>query len=240
MPIPARGERDDSQAGAALLEYIGRKRLHQVRERRQRRLIWTTVVLGALVSALAVSNVVLLTRLNAVSEAPRSTTAASPSVAARPAPVAPTTPEPAPPGMPQPAAPTTPEPAAPATTQPAAAATPEPPALAAQRLAAPTPPPPSAGPERGAVPPGPNALAPLSASAPPAAGRSASGAVVTAPTSPAAAEEEDSARRTARWLLRTHGLVEAENRVRMAAEFYSGEQSAFWRRVLVELRRPER
>jgi hypothetical protein len=61
---------------------------------------------------------------------------------------------------------------------------------------------------------------------------------VAAPEStPAAEEPEDPALRTARWLVRTHGLVEAENRVTRVAEFYSGEQGAFWRRVLLNLRR---
>jgi hypothetical protein len=48
--------------------------------------------------------------------------------------------------------------------------------------------------------------------------------------------DSDSARRTARWLVQTHGRVEAENRVAKVAEFYSGEQNAYWRRVLLAVR----
>jgi hypothetical protein len=51
----------------------------------------------------------------------------------------------------------------------------------------------------------------------------------------------DSVRRTATWLVQTHGRQEAEARAATVAEFYSGEQRAFWRRVLEEVRRtPER
>lgn len=57
----------------------------------------------------------------------------------------------------------------------------------------------------------------------------------------AGATDGDSARRTARWLVQTHGRLEAESRVTKVAEFYSGEQGAFWRRVLVNVRQaPER
>jgi hypothetical protein len=55
------------------------------------------------------------------------------------------------------------------------------------------------------------------------------------------ADDNDSARRTARWLVQTHGRLEAENRAAKVAEFYSGEQGAFWRRVLLNMRQePER
>jgi hypothetical protein len=56
-----------------------------------------------------------------------------------------------------------------------------------------------------------------------------------------AAAEPDSARRTARWLVQTHGRLEAENRAAKVAEFYSGSEGAFWRRVLLNVRQePER
>ena len=209
MPIPDHGGREDSQAGAALLEYIGRKRLHQVRQRRQRRLIYTTAALGVLAAVLAVSNVLLLKRLNAVPEASLPASAASPPLEATPEPAAQAPPAPVP--------------------EPAAALP-----------AAPTLPAPSAAPER-EVAPGPASPAPAAASTPPVPARSAGAAAVRAATSAPAVEEEDSARRTARWLVRTHGPVEAENRVMKAAEFYSGPERQFWQRVLVELRQePER
>jgi hypothetical protein len=47
----------------------------------------------------------------------------------------------------------------------------------------------------------------------------------------------DSVRRTASYLVETHGRQEAEARAASVAEFYSGEQRAFWRRVLAEIRR---
>jgi hypothetical protein len=46
------------------------------------------------------------------------------------------------------------------------------------------------------------------------------------------ADEPDPARRTARWLVQTYGRLDAENRAVRVAEFYSGEERAFWRRVL--------
>jgi len=62
---------------------------------------------------------------------------------------------------------------------------------------------------------------------------------------PSAAADEplghsDSAR-TASWLVRTYGRLEAENRAMIVAEFYSGERRAFWQRVLADMRQtPER
>jgi hypothetical protein len=47
--------------------------------------------------------------------------------------------------------------------------------------------------------------------------------------------------RTASWLVRTYGRLEAENRALIVAEFYSGERYAFWQRVLANMRQtPER
>lgn len=46
----------------------------------------------------------------------------------------------------------------------------------------------------------------------------------------------DPARRTAAWLVQTYGGLEAENRAAVVAEFYSGEERAFWQRVLGEVR----
>jgi len=63
---------------------------------------------------------------------------------------------------------------------------------------------------------------------------------------PSAAADEplgdsDPARRTASWLVRTYGRLEAENRALIVAEFYSGERYAFWQRVLADMRQtPER
>ncbi len=195
MPVPDHDERKGSQADAGLLEYIDRRRLHQVRERRQRTLMRTTVALGLLAAILAVSNLILLNRLNAPSEAPPPAGVASATLA------------------------TTPEPAGPAA--PPAVQAPEPVAIAPQ-AAAPAPP---------------------STSAPAASAESAPtpGPAVRAPMPATVLEEDDSALRTARWLVQTHGRIEAEERVAKVAEFYTGEQGAFWQRVLLNVRRaPER
>jgi hypothetical protein len=64
-----------------------------------------------------------------------------------------------------------------------------------------------------------------------------------APSGPAdePVAESNAARRTASWLVRTHGRLEAENRALTVAEFYSGERRAFWQRVLTDVRQtPER
>ena len=118
----------------------------------------------------------------------------------------------------------------PVATAPAAPAAPVAPAPAAPPPAAPAPPPEIAAPS----PPAATAGAVLeSTSTPP----------VTAPPEikSKVAAEGDSARRTARWLVQTHGRLEAENRAAKVAEFYSGEQGAFWRRVLLNVRQePER
>jgi hypothetical protein len=60
--------------------------------------------------------------------------------------------------------------------------------------------------------------------------------VEPAPATPEPPIDLDPATRTARWYLQTYGRVEAENRVAMVEEFYSGEQRAFWRRVLADVR----
>ena len=195
MSIPDH-EREESQADAGLLEYIDRRRLYEVRQRRQRVLVGTVIGLGALAAVLAVSNVILFTRLNAGSEAPPPASVAS-------APPAAPVPE-----APAPAAPSPPPPAAPAP-GPVAPATPPTPDSAVEA------PPPAA----------------LAAPVPPGSARRAT----------AADDEGDSARRTAQWLVQTHGRIEAENRAAKVAEFYSGEQGAFWHRVLLNVRQePER
>jgi hypothetical protein len=77
-------------------------------------------------------------------------------------------------------------------------------------------------------------------SQPTAAGPPESG---VAPSGPADEPlgDSDPARRTASWLVRTYGRLEAENRALIVAEFYSGERHAFWQRVLADVRQtPER
>ena len=185
MPIPQHGESDEPQADAGLLEYIDRRRLYQVRQRRHRILVATTVTLALVAAILAVSNVILLNRLGT-----RATVSPPPAVATAP-PAAPIV-------APAPAAP----PSEPAVSQPAAAV-PAPAAVTTNPVETPSPP-----------------VSPASA----------------AVKRPVPEAEDDSARRTARWLVQTHGRLEAENRAAKVAEFYSGQQGAFWHRVLLNVR----
>ena len=47
-----------------------------------------------------------------------------------------------------------------------------------------------------------------------------------------ASVDTDPARRTARWMIQTHGRLDAETKALAAAQFYSGSEGAFWRRVV--------
>ena len=77
-------------------------------------------------------------------------------------------------------------------------------------------------------------------SQPPAAGPPESGLTSSGPAGEPLSDA-DPARRTASWLVRTYGRLEAENRALTVAEFYSGERHAFWQRVLTDVRQtPER
>ena len=107
--------------------------------------------------------------------------------------------------------------------------TPVPPAPArAADLAAP---PPSSPPARTVEPD----QSPPTAAGPPESG------VAPSPPRTEPLGDSDPARRTAGWLVQTYGRLEAENRARIVAEFYSGEQRAFWQRVLADVRQtPER
>jgi hypothetical protein len=122
----------------------------------------------------------------------------------------------------------TPAPQAPARAPDLAALPPSSPPARAPDLAAP---PPSSPPARAVEPDQPQ---------PTTAGAPESG---VAPSGPAAEPpgDPDPARRTASWLVRTYGRLEAENRALIVAEFYSGERRAFWQRVLADVRQtPER
>jgi hypothetical protein len=50
------------------------------------------------------------------------------------------------------------------------------------------------------------------------------------------AVESDPAARTARWMIRTYGPLEAESKALAAAQFYSGGEGEFWRRVVAHVR----
>jgi len=125
---------------------------------------------------------------------------------------------------------TRPETSSPATGAPAAPGPSAPPATTAP----PAPPAPAA--------PVPQTDAPRPADLPSAAAPAAPpSAAAPAVPQAAPATSGDPAQRTARWLVQTHGRVEAESRAAKVAEFYRGEEGAFWRRVLLNVRRePER
>jgi hypothetical protein len=218
MPIRDDDDREEPYADAGLLEYIDRRRLYQVRLRRHRFLVMAVTALAVVAAALAVSNVVLLQRL-----ASRPTVPEPPAVATETPGIAPAPPV------------ATPEP--PATAEPPAVATERPAAATERPVTPPTPP--------AAASPGPAAVAPPPVEVP----RPSSSPVAAVPAMPApmtarsgpAAEPEDSARRTARWMVQTYGRLEAENRAARVAEFYGGADGAYWRRVLLNVRaEPER
>jgi outer membrane biosynthesis protein TonB len=219
MPISERDEPEESRAEAAgLLEYIDRRRLHQARQRRQRLLVAAIATLGLVAAMLAVSNMILLKRLSTRAQTPPPAAVAT-APPASPAPARPTETSPRPTEMsPPPAAPAPPAPAAATTTAPPQTRAPAP----ASPPTAPIPPPvPTA-------PPAASAPTPPTASAPPVAA-----------SAPAAADG-DAAQRTARWMVETHGRIEAENRAARVAEFYTGDERAFWRRVLLNVRQEPR
>jgi hypothetical protein len=213
MPIRDADE-SEHQADSDLLEFIDRRRDHQARERRRRLLLAVVAALALISLALVFSNVVLMRRLAGRPDAPPDTSVPTPAAAVTPAEPVPTPPAATAPtaSVPAPsAAASAPEASPPAAPRPAASVPPAPPAATARR------------------PTGTGVLESTTPSPPPT------------PRSTAAAADDDPAQRTARWLVQTHGRAEAENRVTKVTEFYSGEQGAFWRRVLRNVRQePER
>jgi hypothetical protein len=234
MPIP---DSRAPEADAALLRFIERRRRRRARHRRQLMLLGATTALGLIVFTVAMVS----QRLSRSGLTPTATVVARPPVAPAPAPrPAARAAEPAP------SRPATATPSAPvaerapdsqpdararqATTEPPAAREPETrtstagvelPAVREPESLASTPVEPEATrkPETSMAP---VALVPRR--------------VESAPASPLEPSDLDPATRTARWYLQTYGRVEAENRVAMVEEFYSGEQRAFWRRVLADVR----
>jgi hypothetical protein len=215
MPIPERAEPQNSRADARLVEFIIQRR--QAQRRRQMIVLGATAVIGLIVLILTGATVLLFNRSPVPS--PSATVAAPPPVRSTPAPQAPArAPDLAalPPSSP------------PARAPDLAALPPSSPPARAPDLAAP---PPSSPPARAVEPDQPQ---------PTTAGAPESG---VAPSGPAAEPpgDPDPARRTASWLVRTYGRLEAENRALIVAEFYSGERRAFWQRVLADVRQtPER
>jgi hypothetical protein len=204
MPIPEDIGRGAPQADSRVIAYIERRREEEARDRRQRLQLGTIACLGGIVLILTVSNAVLLSRLLARPPAP-------PAVAPAP--------------MSAPAAPSV------STASPAAPLGNSPVAPPAAEMASPT-----AQREEPLVPSEPRTPRAARVARSPVAARPLATALRSSspsfPGDPAALPgETDSAQRTARWLVETYGPLEAEGRALAAADFYTGADREFWRRV---------
>jgi len=240
MPIRDLPDPESPQVDTRMLEFVARRRGEQAQARRQRIQLIAIIALGLIGVVLTVSNAVLVSRLIArpvtppavlpprLRSAPTSTSevdsgdagspaagvpsesrTARPSPSSTPAapPRAAATPAARTPARPRPSSPVMAEPpAAPAPAESAAPAGPEPPALPERT---------SRAMSRAAVP---DIVRP---------------SVPRESLSPA---EVDPAVRTARWMIRTYGPLDAEGKALAAAEFYTGDEGAFWRRVVAHVR----
>jgi hypothetical protein len=238
MPISDLPDPESPHADTRMLEFVERRREEQARARRERIQIIAIIALGLIGIVLTVSNAVLVSRLVATPVTP-------PVVVPPPVRSAVPTREPAEPPAPSAAAP-------PKRTIPAKTArrgsTPSPQPSASASSA------PSQGSEADAPAARPSeSAAPAASALPPAAvreeppalpervTRSPRHAVVPDQSPPSAetlasAVEMDPALRTARWMIRTYGPLDAEGKALAAAEFYSGEEGEFWRRVVAHVR----
>jgi len=221
MPIPELPDYESSH-DTRMLEFVARRR-EQAQARRQRIQLIAIIALGLIGVVLTVSNAVLVSRLMArpvtppvvlpprVRSAPPSTSQAETGDASSPAAGVSSesrTAAPAPPARPRPSSPVTAEtPAVPPSAESSRPASAEPPALP-ERTARATP--------RAAVPESARPSAPRESLSP--------------------AVEVDPAIRTARWMIRTYGPLDAEGKALAAAEFYTGDEGAFWRRVVTHVR----
>jgi hypothetical protein len=240
MPIRDLPDPDAPEVDTRMLEFVARRREEHAQARRQRIQLIAIIALGLIGVVLTVSNAVLVSRLVArpatpplvlpprVRSAPPSTSAAETGDAGSPAAAVPSesraaasapsnistgpranaAPAARPPARPRPSSPVMAEtPAVPPPAESVPAASAEPPAL----------------PERTART---TSRAPMPESVRPSAPRES--------LSPAV--EVDPAMRTARWMIRTYGPLDAEGKALAAAEFYTGDEGAFWRRVVAHVR----
>ena len=223
MPIPEDVGPSAPQADSRLIAYVERRREEEARVRRQRWQLIAIACLGGIVVILTVSNAVLLSRLLARPPVPPVVALAPVTAPARPSAPAPAS-APAPEG-PSPTAPPADAPAPPAAAIPPAAA----PTADTASLT-----PPSEGP---LVLPEPRTPQAARTTRSPVATRPPATALPSSSADPAAlAGDTDPARRTARWLVDTYGPLEAEGRALTVAEFYTGADREFWRRVAHHVR----
>ena len=218
MPIHDSPEPESPHVDTRMFEFVERRREEQARARRQRIQIVAIVALGLVGIILAVSNAILVSRLVA---RPLTPPVATPPLARSAAPVTPVEREPA------------------ARVAKSARVSDEPRERATPRLAEePSTPEPSRGDE-------PVTREPSSDERPSLPDRVARATPRPAPASvrpPAPREslstavETDPALRTARWMIHTYGPLDAEGKALAAARFYTGQEGAFWRRVVAHVR----
>jgi len=214
MPIPDLPEPESPRMDTRMLDFVERRREEQALKRRQRIQLVAIVALGLVGIVLTVSNAVLVSRLVARPVTP-------PVVA--PPPVRTAAPTPAPESeSSSPAAGVRSEPLAP----PRAAIAPVPARVSSKP--APAEPAPAAD-DRPALPD--RAARAAARLAPPESTRP-----VIAHDSLSTAVETDPALRTARWMVHTYGALDAETKALAAAQFYTGEEGEFWRRVVAHVR----
>jgi hypothetical protein len=229
-----------------MLEFVERRREEQARARRQRIQLIAIVALGVISIVLTISNALLVKRLLArpamppVVNAPaaRSAAPAQPAEPSEAGDSAARAPEPEAPWRPRVSASAPAVPAAPTSRNETPASRHDAPPIARA-----TTPGDTRADERAARE-GPGAVdrAPSIAPEPPALPERATGgsrgagvserARAGASRDTLASVDTDPALRTARWMIQTHGRLDAETKALAAAQFYSGSEGAFWRRVV--------
>ena len=214
-------EADEPEIDARMLEFVERRREEQAHERRQRVQLIAIIALGVIAVVLTVFNAMLVNRLLSRPAMP---------AAVNPPPVRSTAPT------------QRPEPSDRALSEPEPLP-PEPQESPVSTSALAEPPVPRPAP-RAPAPSMPSDQPPSVASEPPAlpepGARGSRGAVSDQPRPESrdlpAAVETDPALRTARWMIRTYGRLDAETKALAASQFYTGGERAFWRRVVSHVR----
>ena len=241
MPIPEDIE-PEPHVDTRMLEFVQRRREEQATARRQRVQAIAITALGIIGIILTVSNAVLVSRLVARPVTP-------PAVIPAPMRSAPSAARVEPPPAPasQPPQPTpAPTPPAASVRSEARAAAPAASVRSEPRSEAPTPsvgneprtteqtaPPTSDPSRRESSPPAlPERSVPVARPSAVRESRQPGAPRETVST----AIETDPALRTAQWMIRTYGPLDAETKALAAAEFYTGDDSAFWDRVVAHVR----
>jgi hypothetical protein len=242
MPIPEhlRMREDDDiepvepQAGHDMIEFLDERRDRQAQMRRQRALAIATGALSVVAAVLAVSNLILLRQVSSPQPVRVVAARAAPPPARGMVPPGPAT-------RAARAVPETPPAREPQTAESSTSTSNATEADDTTRTTLDLPPDTTRRPASASAPrsSAPRAAAEARRSAePPAAAMTArpAPALVDQSAPSSEADDPDPARRTARWLVQTYGRLDAESRAASVADFYSGEERAFWRRVLAAVR----